>query len=338
MPRILHRRLGTPVEVLELTSSEPTGEVGREGILIRVTSTPIHPGDLLGVLGSPAFGAKPDIGEAGRVPGFEGAGVVERIGPEVDPKLGIEVDGRVAFFPVSGAWSSHVVAQPSAVVRLPNAVPDVIGAQMLINTITAEMIARAGHESLRPDELADVTVIQTGAGSAVGVLLSKLLSERDVKLVRLVRSEKSAETLRQRLDAGQVFATDSQGWQDKVRSALADTKIKVAFDGVGGPLLASLAELVATGGTIVTYGSLGGESADIRMFAPKALSLKGVSIGRRSALPPEVRNADIADALRLAQSHPDLFEVAGTYPVTAIAAALEHVGRAGRSGVVILQF
>jgi len=48
--------------------------------------------------GSPAFGTPPTIGPDGRVPGFEGAGLVSEIGPRVDQNLGLRPGLRVAFF------------------------------------------------------------------------------------------------------------------------------------------------------------------------------------------------------------------------------------------------
>ena len=85
MRRIVHHELGQPSELLraEEGSSEP---LGPNQVRVRVSFAPIHPGDLLGVMGSPAFGTPPSIGPGGRVPGFEGAGVVSEVGARVDTK------------------------------------------------------------------------------------------------------------------------------------------------------------------------------------------------------------------------------------------------------------
>jgi NADPH:quinone reductase-like Zn-dependent oxidoreductase len=59
---------------------------------------------------------------------------------------------------------------------LPDSIPDEIGAQMLINTATALTAIRTAHDSLPPDARTGVVVLLTGAGSAVGRLLGKLLT------------------------------------------------------------------------------------------------------------------------------------------------------------------
>jgi NADPH:quinone reductase-like Zn-dependent oxidoreductase len=222
---------------------------------------------------------------------------------------------------------------------LPNSIPDVIGAQMLINTATALTAIRTAHESLPPEARTKVVVLLTGAGSAVGRLLAKLLADRGVKVIRLVRSEASAEKLAGVLPGSPILATDVAGWKDRAKAAAEGAKIHTAIDSVGGRLLGDIAELLAEGtGTVVNFGSLGGETSDIRLVPPRSLTVKGVFLGQWTQQPPEQRKADIALAQRLANEHKPLFGVAGTYPPARISDAVVHVGQAGRAGVVLFDF
>ena len=191
MRRIVHHELGEPARVLRVEDG-PSAPLGPDQVRVRVSYTPIHPGDLLGIVGSPAFGTPPTITSGGRVPGFEGAGVVREIGAKVDPALGLQEGLRVAFFPASGAWSDEAVVPASSAVLLPDSLPDEVGAQMLINTLTALTAIRAAHDSLPSDARTGVVTLLTGAGSAVGRLIGKLLAERGVKVIGLVRGEASA--------------------------------------------------------------------------------------------------------------------------------------------------
>src|SRR6266404_6105290 len=108
MRRIVHRELGEPTRVLRVEDG-PITSLGPEQVRIRVSYAPIHPGDLLGVMGSPAFGTPPAIGTGGRVPGFEGAGVVTGVGNRVEPTLRLKPGLRVSFFPAPGSWRDEVV-------------------------------------------------------------------------------------------------------------------------------------------------------------------------------------------------------------------------------------
>jgi NADPH:quinone reductase-like Zn-dependent oxidoreductase len=281
----------------------------------------------------------PTIASDGRVPGFEGAGVVSEVGAKVDPALGLKQGPRVAFFPASGAWSDEAIVPASSVVPLPDSIPDEVGAQMLINTATALTVIRAAHDSLPPNAHTRVVTLLTGAGSAVGRLIGRLLAERGVSVIGLVRSEASAARLASVLPGSPVFATEVAGWKDRVRAASEGATIHVAIDSVGGRLLGDVAELLAERtGTVINFGSLGGETSDIRLFPPRSLTLKGVVLDSWMQQPPEQRQVDIALARRLAHEPGALFEVAGRYPPSRIADAVAHVGQAGRAGVVLIDF
>jgi NADPH:quinone reductase len=335
MRRIVHHELGEPAQVLRVEDG-PSAALGPDQVRVRVSYAPIHPGDLLGVMGSPAFGSPPTIGSGGRVPGFEGAGVVSEVGGRIDPGLGLKPGHRVSFFPAPGSWRDEVVVPAGFVVPLPVSIPDEVGAQMLINTATALTAIRAAHDSLPADACTGVVVLLTGAGSAVGRLLGKLLTDRGVKIIRLVRSEAGAEKLSRILPGPPIFATDVAGWKERARAAAEGAKVHVAIDSVGGRLLGDIAELLAEGtGTVINFGSLGGETSDIRLFPPRSLTLKGVVVDGQ---PPDQRKAIIAAAQQLAVEPGPLFEVAGQYPPSKISDAIAHVRQAGRSGVVLFDF
>src|ERR1700722_14940942 len=330
MRRIVHHELGEPARVLRVEDG-PVTSLGPDEVRVRLSYAPIHPGDLLGVMGSPAFGTPPTISSGGRVPGFEGAGVVSDVDARIDPGLGLKPGRRVAFFPAPGSWRDEVVVPAGSVVPLPDSIPDEIGAQMLINTATALTAIRTAHESLPPDAHPGAVVLLTGAGSAVGRLLAKLLADQGAKVIRLVRSEASAEKLAGVLPGSPILATDVAGWKDHARAAAEGTKIHTAIDSVGGHLLGDIAELLADGtGTVVNFGSLGGETSDIRLFPPRCLTLKGVSLGYWTQQPLEQRKADIALAQRLAHEPGPLFQVAERYPPSRISNAVAHVSQAGR--------
>jgi len=97
MKRIVHYELGEPSQVLRVEDG-PSEPLGPNQVRVRPSYAPIHPGDLLGIMGSPAFGTPPTISPGGRVPGFEGAGIISDAGALVDPGLGLRPGLRVAFF------------------------------------------------------------------------------------------------------------------------------------------------------------------------------------------------------------------------------------------------
>jgi NADPH:quinone reductase-like Zn-dependent oxidoreductase len=338
MLSIIHRRIGAPSDVLETINVADPGAPGPGQVRIRVAYVAIHPGDLQIIEGSPASGGPQPISEVGRTPGFEGVGVIEALGPDMDRALGLKVGQRVAYFPVTNGWSERVVAPASTVTILADNVRLELATQALINTATAEIIIRTGHAAWPDDRREAVTVIQTGAASAVGRVVTALLAERNVQVIRLVRSVASARRLEQDPYEGPVIATEEPDWAAALRKAAAGKNLYVAVDGVGGPVLAGVAAVLSPGGTIVSYGALGGASADIRLVVPRALTIKGINAWQWTSLPAELRRADIQTAVRLAGTRPELFPVDAIYTPDQIKQAVEHVRRPGRTGAILLAF
>ena len=323
MQRIVHTRHGEPAEVLGLEMSSDVPPLTKGAALVRVIAAPVHPGDLLSVDASPAFGPPPIIPRGGRVPGVEGVGVVEALGSGVAPSHRIQVGTRVAFFAGNGAWSSKIAVPIQSLVPVPDDVSDEVAAQMLVNTLFARLVMRAGHDALPENERTDVTVIRA-------------LVEVGVDPILLAGSAASAQALKASRPSLTVIATDDPAWKDELRAALENRSVYVAFDGVGGALLPDVAQFLAAGGTIISYGSLGGATTDIRSIAPRALSIKGVSLFNWQFEPATLREADLAKALELARGFPNLFPVAERYQASHYQQALEHARRRGKTGTVLL--
>ncbi|BBJ46972.1 hypothetical protein SSPO_096900 [Streptomyces antimycoticus] len=107
---------------------------------------------------------------------------------------------------------------------------------------------------------------------------------------------------------------------------------------MGGSLTGELAGLLDDGGTLIIYGQLGSGSTPLESLAltPRALTVRGVSIGQWMTRTPEERAEDVAFAARLAATAPELFEVAAGYDLADFAKAVDHVRRPGKSGTVLL--
>jgi NADPH:quinone reductase-like Zn-dependent oxidoreductase len=155
-----------------------------------------------------------------------------------------------------GSWAECVVVPYNSLVQVPDEISDQIAAQMLINTITASVLIKAGHNSLKSPITLTVYIVQKAAASGVGRLLTQLALDRGVRSIRLVRSNQSAERLRMVLPGPPVISTSDSNWKEQVRAALGGHKLQVAFDAVGGKAIDDLAELLDDEGTIINFGSL----------------------------------------------------------------------------------
>ena len=332
---IVHERYGEPGAVLHLTSLADPGTPTGNQIRVRITSTPVHPGDLAlvqkGGMAAPILPGHP------RVPGFEGVGVIEALGPGVAAEQNFKQGQRVALFPANGTWSQVVLVPAASVIPIPDALADPAAGQMLINTITARLVLRALDTCLPAERQLPVQLIQTAAGSAVGCLITVLALELGFKPLRLVRTREGADHLRATLPGTPVFTQEDADWPEQIRQAAGGHPLVAALDAVGGSLLDSVFPLLADGSSLISYGLLGVGSPNLSPVIVREMRIQGVTMNRWvQTTPPSLRAEDIATALRLARTKPELFEVAASYAFADIRQAVEHASRPGKRGTVLL--
>jgi NADPH2:quinone reductase len=337
---IVQSEYGAPEKVLQVANRRlDSDQLGTDDVVVKVSARPVHPGDIQILSALPQGGPVVPIPEGTlRVPGFEGVGTIVRLGRNPAAKKRFRVGQRVAFFPAMGSWSEYVIVRHDSLLAIPDEIPDQIAAQMLINTITASVLIKAGHNSLKLPITPPVFILQNAAGSGVGRLLTQVALDRGVRPIRLVRSNQSAQRLRSALPGPPIFSTSDSNWKEQVREALGGHKLHVAFDAVGGKAIDDLAELVDDGGTIINFGSLESNTGvNIYALAPNNLSLKSASIMSWFRLPENERQKDFELALGLAINHPQLFEIAHEYEFGAFQTAIQHVSRPGKTGIVLLK-
>jgi NADPH:quinone reductase len=337
---IAQSEYGVPEKVLRIAERQfKSEELGADDVLVKVSARPVHPGDIQILSALPQGGPVMPIPKGTlRVPGFEGVGTVVELGTNPELTKRFSKGQRVAFFPALGSWAEYVVVRYNSLLPVPDEIPDQIAAQILINTITASVLIKAGHNSPKTPITLPVYILQNAAASGVGRLLTQIALDRGIRPIRLVRSNQSAERLRSALPSPPVYSTNESEWKEQVRDALEGHKLAVAFDAVGGKAIDDLAELVDEGGTIINFGSLESNiGANIYALAPNNLTLKSVSIMSWFRLPEDEKRHDFELDLNLATNHSQLFEVAHEYEFDAFQRAIQHVSRPGKTGIVLLK-
>ena len=239
---IVQTEYGVPGKVLRIAKRQLKSEqLGADDVLVKVIARPIHPGDIQILSALPQGGPVEPIPEGTlRVPGFEGVGTILRLGTNPKALKRFSEGQRVAFFPAMGSWAEYVIVRYNSLLPVPDEISDQIAAQMLINTITASVLIKAGHNSLKAPITLPVHILQNATASGVGRLLTQIALDRGVRPIRLVRSNQSAQRLRSVLPGPPVYSTSDSNWKEQVREALGGHKLEVAFDAVGGKAIDTL--------------------------------------------------------------------------------------------------
>ncbi|GLY65170.1 zinc-dependent alcohol dehydrogenase family protein [Amycolatopsis taiwanensis] len=205
--------------------------------------------------------------------GYEAAGVVEAVGAGVEGLVPGDEIGTTAGFSMRhyGVYAERVVVPAGSVLR--RQVDAVTGAAVWLTHQTAYggMVERAG---LRPDD----TVVITAASSGVGLAAIQIANHLGATPVAVTRGEAKRERLLQ-AGAAHVVTTESEDLVKRVREITGGRGAEIVFDSIGGPGLHQLAEAVATGGSLVVYGSLALEPTPLPMNWDSSIAVYGYSNG-----------------------------------------------------------
>jgi len=250
MHAVVADRPGALSRVLALRSVDPPGDLGAGEVAVRMVASTINPSDAITV-----SGAYPSRTVFPLIPGFEGVGIIERAGPDCPPEW---LGRRVLPIGSAGAWQQVKRTERRWCIPVPDGIDDLTACFAYINPLTATlMVDRFVDDRTR-------RVVVSAANSTIAAHIAELLRLRGIEAIGLVRGALGRPDSHEHLWRDLV-STDRPGWQDNLRSVARD-EIDLAFDCVGGPLAGELADLLAPGGTLVSYGLLSGRAIPAERF------------------------------------------------------------------------
>jgi trans-2-enoyl-CoA reductase len=323
MKQVQFDRSGTPHEVGACVEVPDPGAPGPEEVVVEIEAFPINPADLLTIAGG--YAVRPAL------PATLGAEAVGRISAVGAAVCGLALGERVVLL-ARDNWSQQRKVPATAVLKVP-AEADVLQLAMLkVNPATALMMLRH-YVDLQPGDW----VIQDAANSGVGINLIGLAKADGIRTANVVRRADLVGPLQ--ATGADVVVVDGEDLAERVRAATGDAPIRLAIDAVGGELIMRLGDCLAEGGTIVNYGLLSGRPcmlrADQTIF--KGLTLTGFWLAKQlTAMARPALEGLYADLARRVAAGELRVEVEATYGIDDIKAALEHAGRGGRGGKVLV--
>jgi NADPH:quinone reductase-like Zn-dependent oxidoreductase len=262
-------QLGGP-EVLRIEEEAPK-QPGKGEVRLKVQAIGLNRAELMFMHGQYL---EPPKFPAGL--GYEAAGVVEAIGPDVDKSwMGKQVATVPSFSMNSyGMVGEEVIAPVTALGEYPAKLSPVEGAAIWMQYLTA-------YGALIP--IAHVTkgdfVVITAASSSVGIAAIEITkAEGAISIATTRRSKKKAELTA--AGADHAIATEEEDLVARVNEITGGKGARVIFDPIAGPLLEKLAAAAAPGGIVFEYGWLSLEPTPFPLFAAlgKGLSIRGYTL------------------------------------------------------------
>lgn len=317
-------QFGPPSDVAKFEAIE-LGDPGPGEVVVRMERAPIHPADLNRLEGR--YGENPDLPAVG---GIEGFGRIEALGDDVgDLAPGM----AVALARVTGTWSEQVRVPADRLVPLPpNLDPD-LAATLVINPSTAW---RMLHDfvSLAPNDWVLLNAANSAVGRAV-IRIARCQGWRPLAIVR--RPELIPELLD--LGASEVLL-DDDGLRAALPAVTQGAPVHLALNAVGGASALRLANGLAPGGTLVTYGAMGRRPLELPngLLIFKDLRIRGFWLSRwfRQSTSDQ-RDSMFQELIQMATNGILRADVATSFPLSEPSAALTAAAKDRRSGKVVFR-
>lgn len=321
---IVYHAYGKPEEVLRLEEQALPAPAADE-VLVRLRAAPINPADL-----NQIEGKYPIRAPLPATPGFEGAGVVEKIGESVQS---LAVGAQVILPHDVGTWRKACVVKADKLIAVPDDIEPEQAAMLKINPLTAW---RMLHDfvALQPGDW----VIQNAANSAAGRATIQISRELGYKTVNVVRRAELIEELR--AEGGDIVLLDNEDLRDAVAAATNGAPIRLALNAVGGESALRLAKIVTTEATIVTYGAMSLRPLTLPngLLIFKNLHFTGFWVNKwYEQATVAQRTETFARIFELALRGLLKTKIERTYSLGAFAEAVARAGQGERRGKIVFQ-
>jgi NADPH2:quinone reductase len=321
MRAAVYRRQGPASEVLALEDL-PVPEPGAGEVRVRVAVSGVNPTDWKsrqGATGGPVDGFQ--------VPHQDGAGVIDAVGPDVDPG---RVGQRVWLWFAAwqrryGTAAQYTVVPAERAVPLPDGASLDLGASLGIPAMTA-------HRCLFADgPVAGRTVLVAGGAGAVGHFAIELARAAGATVVSTVSSAEKAELARA-AGAHHVVNYREGDPVAEVRRAAPGGVDRIVEVALGANLELDLA-VAAPGAGVVTYAAEARQpTLPVRELMTRNLTLRFVLVYTVPAAALRLAATEVTDAVAAGTLSP---LPAHRYPLERIAEAHDAV-EAGAVGKVLV--
>jgi mitochondrial enoyl-[acyl-carrier protein] reductase / trans-2-enoyl-CoA reductase len=321
----VYERHGNPADVLRV-ETRPWPTPAADEAVVKVRAAPINPADLNQIEGK--YPVRPELPTT---PGFEGAGVVVELGGGVK-SLAI---GALVIVPHNvGTWRDAVAVKAEELVVVPGGIEPVQAAMLKINPLTAWRLLHDYVNLEKGDWL-----IQNAANSAAGRDVIQIAHELGYKTVNVVRRAELIDGLR--AQGGDVVLADGDNLRQEVKNAIDGASIRLGLNSVGGDSALRLANCLAFGGTLVSFGAMSLQPLKIPtgLLIFKDLRFRGIWINKWYDNATQAERLDtFRPIFEMARRGLLQTKVEKAYPLSEVKAAVAQAAQGKRSGKIILTF
>jgi NADPH:quinone reductase-like Zn-dependent oxidoreductase len=266
--------------------------------------------------------------------GYEASGIVEAVGPGVDPSwIGKTASTVPGFFSLNahGVYGEVAVVPVAAIAEYPANLSYEEGTAIWMQYLTAYGgLIMLGH--LTKGDF----VLITAASSSVGVASVEIAKAEGAISIAVTRTAaKKAHLLE--LGADHVIVTDEEDLVARVNQITSGKGARIIFDPIGGKIVESLAAAASRNGIIFEYGALAPEPTPYPLFTAlsKFLTIRAYTLFEVAANPAEYTKARkyIYDHLATGAFKPVIDK---TFPFSQIVQAHRYIESNAQIGKIVV--
>ncbi len=183
------------------------------------------------------------------IPGAEGAGVVEALGPRVTE---VETGERVTYAMAPGSYAEYAVVPVGKLVRMPDQMDFRMAAAVMLQGMTAHYLTHSTY----PVKEGDTCLVHAAVGG-VGGLLVQMAKLQGARVIGTASSPQKVDRALS-LGADEVIRYSDQDFEDEVRRLTEGRGVEVVYDGVGKATFEKDLYCLAPRGYLVLFGQSSG--------------------------------------------------------------------------------
>ncbi len=219
------------------------------------------------------------------VPGMEGVGVVEAVGPGV---TNVSVGDRVAYGRNLGGYAEVRLIDAGFVIPLPDDIGDETAAAMMLQGMTTEYLLERCFKVEKGQ-----TILFHAAAGGVGLMACQWARALGATVIGTVGSEEKAR-LAQAHGCEHTILYKEEDFVARVKELTGGKGVPVVYDGVGKDTFMKSLDCLAPRGTMVSFGNASGkvDPLDIGILSGKgSLYVTRPTLMTYTATPEDFRHS-----------------------------------------------
>ena len=218
--------------------------------------------------------------------GLEGAGIIEKIGPDAN---GFKEGDKVAYAAAPiGSYATHRIYPVKSLIKVPDGIDLQIVAAIMTKGLTTFYLLHKTYK-VKSGE----TVLFHAAAGGVGQIFCQWAKSLGCAVIGTVGSDEKINIAKQ-YGCSHVINYNKEDFQKEVMKITNNSGLPVVYDGVGKITMEKSLSCLKMRGTFVSFGNASGklEPLDVgKLIAPKGLFLTRPSIAHYTSTRPELDEA-----------------------------------------------